>query len=107
MYVGDDYSPPISSYVRINAGRNSASFYIRAIDDRILERDETFIILADPPSIPDGHSNCSATVTVMDNDGRFLYTLYIAFVQLKNLCCCVYKLNFGHFDYRGSSFCIV
>ena len=71
-YIGDDYGTPISSNVRISAGRNTASFFISAMDDPILERDETFIILADPPSIPDGHSNCSATVTIIDNDGRLL-----------------------------------
>ena len=37
-----------------------------------LLHNETFIILADPPSIPDGHSNCSSTVTIIDNDGRLL-----------------------------------
>ena len=45
------------------------------MDDPILERDKTFIILADPPSIPDGHSNCSATVTVIDNDDDRLLSL--------------------------------
>ena len=68
--IGDDYRPPLASSVQINAGKTSASFFIRAMDDLILERDESFIILADPPSIPNGHSNCSATVTIVDTDGR-------------------------------------
>ena len=50
------------------------------MDDRILERDESFIILADPPSIPDGHSNCSATVTIVDTDGRSPFNSYKAFM---------------------------
>ena len=79
-YIGDDYRPPLASFVRINAGRTSASFFISAMDDRILERDESFIILADPPSIPDGHSNCSATVTIIDTDGRSPFNSYKTFV---------------------------
>ena len=70
MYVGDDYRPPVSSYVRIVTGTDSASFSVSALADRILEHDETFIIMAEPPSVPDGIGNCSTAITIVDNDGE-------------------------------------
>ena len=78
IYVGDDYRTPTLSYVRILAGRDTASFYISAVDDRVLEQDETFLIVLDPPSVPDGISNCSAAITIADNDGELHTSCNIA-----------------------------
>ena len=51
-------------------GTDSVSISVSALTDRILEHDETFVIMADPPSVPDGIGNCSTAITIVDNDGE-------------------------------------
>ena len=75
-FTGSDYFTP-QSYVRFNPGITFVSFYITTRDDRILEHDESFVIVAYPPSLPDGHNNCSTKVTIEDNDGKLVIKLLV------------------------------
>lgn len=68
--IGIDYYSPTRN-VWIYTGRTVGSFYFATRNDRTLERDETLRIFARPPSLPDGSNNCSATITIVDNDGKF------------------------------------
>jgi len=48
-----------------------------------LEFDESFVIVAYPPSVPGGHNNCYTKVTIEDGDGEFVIKLLAAHKLLK------------------------
>ena len=66
----DYFTPP--SRVTIPAGRTSASFTISTRGDRILEYDESFVVTAYPPVLPEGRRYCNATVVILDDDCKLL-----------------------------------
>ena len=71
-FIGSDYDTPPTT-VWISAGRTVGSFYITTRNDRILELNESFIVTVTSPS---ADSNCSATVTIIDNDGNLCTQLH-------------------------------
>ena len=73
-FIGSDYTQ--RSYVQFNPATTVTSFYITARKDRILEFDESFIIVAYPPSLPSGHNNCYTKVYIEDRDGKLEIKLF-------------------------------
>ena len=50
---------------------NDVMLSVRIIDDRIREMSETFNLIIDPSSLPNGvTSSNNATVTILDQDGE-------------------------------------
>ena len=78
MYtVGSDYnSGPY--LVTIPAGENDVTFTITITDDDIREMSETFSLIIDPSSLPNGvTSSSNVTVTILDHDGEGRKIMYI------------------------------
>ena len=96
MYIADDYhSGPYT--VTIPAGDNDVTFSVTITDDDIREMSETFNLIIDPSSLPNGvTSSNNATVTIMDQDGE-----WSNFLKLINYCCCVaISVNFSQLEYE-------
>ena len=70
MLVDDDFtSGPYN--VTIPAGDNDVTFSVTITDNDIREISETFNLIIDPSSLPNGvTSSNNATVTIMDQDGE-------------------------------------
>ena len=70
MLAGSDYhSGPHT--VTILAGVNDVTFSVTITDDDIREMSETFNLIIDPSSLPNGvTSSNNATVTILDQDGE-------------------------------------
>ena len=69
---GEDYgSGPYS--VTIPAKETTAQFDVYISDDKILEMDENFTLIIDISSLPGRviSTNREATVTIMDNNGKY------------------------------------
>ena len=69
---GNDYTPGPYS-VRIPAGETNPSFIISIIDDNMYERDESFQLLVDTSSLPEGvipGNLARAEVTIRNDDGE-------------------------------------
>ena len=47
-------------------------------DDKRLENNEIFRIIAVPPELPDGFSPCTADIIILDNDGKLLHKILFA-----------------------------
>ena len=71
MLVGSDFtSGPYA--VTIPAGDNYVTFSVPITDDDIREMSETFNLIIDPSSLPNGvTSSNNATVTILDQDGEW------------------------------------
>ena len=72
---GEDYdSGPYS--VKFNAGMTEVTLNVSIVDDDILERNEKFNLTVNVSSLPNTVSvgdHGQATVTIMDNDGKYTY----------------------------------
>ena len=72
IIVDNDYNTGPYT-ITIGAGENSATFVISIIDDNIHEQLETFYLTIDGSSLPNGvNSNDRATVTIFDDNGKWL-----------------------------------
>jgi len=60
------------NFATIPANHTRFLLNIRIFNDRILEDDETVIIEAIPPSVPDGYERCMTELTIQDDDGKLL-----------------------------------
>ena len=76
---GEDYdSGPYS--VKFDAGITEATLNVSIVDDNILEESEKFYLAVNVPSLPDKVSvsdRGQATVTIVDDDGKYMHTTYI------------------------------
>jgi len=70
VYIGNDFaSGPYT--VTIPAGDNDVTFSVATTDDDIREMSETFNLIIDPSSLPNGVTGSNdATVTILDQDGE-------------------------------------
>ena len=70
MYTGSDYNPGPYN-VTIPAGKNDVTFSVTITNDDIHEMSETFNLIIDPSSLPNGvTSSNNVTVTILDQDGE-------------------------------------
>ena len=76
---GTDYyaSYAFPDKATIPAGTTEFLLKIKIVDDKILENNELFRIVAVPPDIPDGHIRCTADVIIRD-DGKLLHKSYMS-----------------------------
>ena len=73
-FIGSDYFKQY--YALFKPGTTVTSFYITAKKDHILEFDESFTIVAYPPSSPSGYNNCYTKVYIEDRDGKLEIKLF-------------------------------
>ena len=64
---------------------------VKVIDDSVLEPNETFVVTASPPADPEGSRNATATITIIDNDGKLL--ICFSRIQPDIYCNLGYVLN--------------
>ena len=76
---GVDYNINSSRVIFINE-ITTASLRVSINDDSMFETHETFIVSIDPLSLPYGvilGSTASAVVTIVDDDSKLIYTIYL------------------------------
>ena len=85
MYIGQSIDYDSGPYtVQFNAGDTRVSFNVSVYDDNILERNETFNLLINTSSLPSGvtvDDPGQTTVTIVDNDGKYIYVTRFAKTQ--------------------------
>ena len=89
---GVDYNIDSSRVIFIN-GKTTASLRVSTNDDGEFETDETFIVSIDPLSLPYGvilGSTASAVVTIVDDDSKLIYAIYLCICRLDKFTCYVY-----------------
>ena len=89
---GVDYNINSSRVIFPN-GITTALLPVSINDDTEFETDETFIISIDPLSLPYGvilGSTASAVVTIVDDDSKLIYTIYLCICRLDEFTCSVY-----------------
>ena len=88
---GVDYNIDSSRVIFIN-GMTTASLHVSINDDSKFETHETFIVSIDPLSLPYGvilGSTASAVVTIVDDDSKLIYTIYLCICRLDKFTCYV------------------
>ena len=71
-YVGNDYNPgPNTVTILAGAAMRDFTFSVTITNDNIREMSETFNLIIDPSSLPNGvTSSNNVTVTILDQDGE-------------------------------------
>ena len=70
----------------IPAGTTKFLLKVKIVNDKRLEDNEIFRIVADPPDIPNNHFTCSTDVIIWDDDGKLLHKSLAILIVYNCIC---------------------
>ena len=88
-----DYRLPSMVDVIFSVGMQNASINVPIIDDNIKESEEDFYAIINLDSLPNDiiiGQNCNITVTIVDNDSKYIAST-LSFCLLKIICVYTYS----------------